>query len=41
MTVRAIGESPEGTLVDIPRLTPGGEIVRGPIVLTGLSPARE
>ena len=30
MTVRAIGESPEGTLVDIPRLTPAGEIVRGP-----------
>jgi tartrate-resistant acid phosphatase type 5 len=33
MTVRAIGESPEGTLVDIPRLTPAGEIVRGPMVV--------
>ena len=35
MTVRAIGESPEGTLVDIPRLTPAGEIVEGPMVVTG------
>jgi hypothetical protein len=33
MTVRAIGESPEGTLVDIPRLTPSGEIVQGPMVV--------
>jgi hypothetical protein len=29
MTVRAIGESPEGTLVDIPRLTPGGKSCGG------------
>jgi hypothetical protein len=35
MTVRAIGESPEGTLVDIPRRTPAGEIVQGPMVVTG------
>jgi hypothetical protein len=33
MTVRAIGESPDGTLADIPRLTPGGEPITGPIVL--------
>jgi hypothetical protein len=33
MIVRAIGESPEGTLADIPRLTPAGERVEGPIVL--------
>ena len=33
MTVRAIGESEEG-LVDIPRLTPAGEVVQGPIVVT-------
>jgi hypothetical protein len=36
MTARAIGESPVGTLVDIPRLTPAGEIVQGPIVVTGV-----
>ena len=44
MTVRAIGESPEGTLVslvDIPRLTPAGETVQGPKVVTRLSPVRE
>jgi len=34
MTVRAIGESPEGTLVDIPRLTPTGDTVQGPMVVT-------
>jgi hypothetical protein len=32
MTVRAIGESPDGTLADIARLTPAGESVQGPIV---------
>ena len=31
MTVRAIGESPGDTLVDIPRLTPSGEPAQGPI----------
>ena len=34
MTVRAIGESPAGTLVDIPRLTPDGQMLRGPIEVT-------
>jgi tartrate-resistant acid phosphatase type 5 len=33
MTVRAIGESPGGELLDIPRLTPEGEPVSGPIVI--------
>jgi tartrate-resistant acid phosphatase type 5 len=33
MTVRAIGESPAETLLDIPRLTPEGEPVRGPIAV--------
>jgi hypothetical protein len=33
MTVRAIGESPEGELADIPRRTPAGELVQGPIVV--------
>jgi tartrate-resistant acid phosphatase type 5 len=33
MTVRAIGEGPDGTAADIPRLTPGGEVVVGPITL--------
>lgn len=33
MTVRAIGEGPEGQLVDIPRRTPGGDLVQGPIVI--------
>ena len=33
MTVRAIGESPEGELLDIPRLTPEGAPVSGPIVI--------
>lgn len=32
MTVRAIGESEQG-LVDIPRLTPEGDVVTGPIVV--------
>ena len=31
MTVRAIGESPRETLLDIPRATPAGEIVQGAI----------
>lgn len=34
MTVRAIGESPEGELVDIPRMTPAGELVQGPMVVS-------
>ena len=33
MTVRAIGESPDGALVDIPRLTPAGEEIQGPMVV--------
>ncbi len=33
MTVRAIGDSPDGALVDIPRLTPAGEPVHGPIIV--------
>jgi hypothetical protein len=33
MTVRAIGESPGDALADIPRLTPGGAKVQGPIVV--------
>jgi hypothetical protein len=35
MTVRAIGESPEGELQDIPRRTPAGELVQGPMVISG------
>ena len=35
MTVRAIGESPGETLLDIPRSTPDGEIRQGPIVVGG------
>lgn len=31
ITVRAIGESPAGELADIPRRTPGDELVTGPI----------
>jgi tartrate-resistant acid phosphatase type 5 len=31
MTVRAIGESPPGELADIPRFTPAGELLSGPI----------
>src|SRR5687768_9885915 len=31
MTVRALGESPGETLLDIPRATPAGEIVQGPM----------
>ena len=34
MSVRAIGESPAGTLLDIPRLTPDGVAVQGPILLS-------
>jgi hypothetical protein len=33
MTVRAIGESPGDTLVDIPRPTPRGDAVQGAIVV--------
>jgi len=33
MTVRAIGDSPGDTLLDIPRATPSGDLVRGPIVV--------
>jgi hypothetical protein len=33
MTVRAIGDSPDGTIVDIPRLTPDGDTVRGPMIV--------
>jgi hypothetical protein len=33
MTVRAIGESPDDALMDIPRATPSGEIVQGPIAV--------
>jgi tartrate-resistant acid phosphatase type 5 len=33
MTIRAIGESRDATLADIPRLTPGGDAVQGPIVV--------
>ena len=35
MTVRAIGESPEEALLDIPRATPSGDIVQGPIPVGG------
>ncbi len=35
MTVRAIGESPDGTLVDIPRRTPDGDAVEGSIEVGG------
>ena len=33
MVVRAIGESPAGILLDIPRSTPSGEPVQGPMVV--------
>jgi tartrate-resistant acid phosphatase type 5 len=33
MTVRAIGESPAGELLDIPRLSPAGDPIRGPIAV--------
>ena len=33
MTVRAIGESPAGELIDIPRLTPSGDPVVGPMTV--------
>ena len=33
MTVRAIGDSPDGSLSDIPRLTPEGEILNGPMIV--------
>ncbi len=36
MTVRAIGESPDGTLIDVARLTPAGQPVQGPIIVTSL-----
>ena len=34
MTVRAIGESPADSLVDIVRLTPAGEKVQGPMIVS-------
>jgi len=37
VTVRAIGESPGETLVDIPRSTPAGDVVQGPIPAGGLA----
>jgi hypothetical protein len=33
MVVRAIGESPDGTLADIPRASPSGDILQGPITI--------
>jgi hypothetical protein len=33
MTVRAIGESSSGALLDIPRATPSGDIVQGPMTV--------
>jgi hypothetical protein len=33
MTVRALGELVNGALTDLPRLTPSGESLAGPIVL--------
>ena len=33
MTVRAIGEDAEGQIVDIPRRTPNGELVQGPMIV--------
>jgi hypothetical protein len=33
MTVRAIGEDAGGQIVDIPRRTPAGELVQGPMVV--------
>ena len=33
MTVRAIGELEDGALRDLPRLTPAGEALTGPIVV--------
>jgi hypothetical protein len=33
MTVRAIGESPDGSITDIPRLTPEGEPIQGPMTI--------
>ncbi len=36
MTVRAIGESRDGAIVEIPRLTPSGETVQGPMVVSSL-----
>ena len=39
MTVRAIGESPDGELVDIPRRSPAGDLVQGPIVVHAGRPA--
>jgi hypothetical protein len=34
VTVRAIGESPRDGLVDIPRYTPSGDLVQGPIAVS-------
>lgn len=34
MTVRAIGDADDGAVADIPRLTPDGQIVTGPMVVT-------
>ena len=36
MTVRAFGESPGPVLVDIPRYTPSGELITGPIEVGGI-----
>ncbi len=33
MTVRAIGDSVDGSISDIPRLTPAGKLVTGPMVI--------
>ena len=35
VTVRAIGESPAAALADIPRHTPSGDLVQGPILVPG------
>ena len=34
MTVRAIGESGDGAVADIPRRSPAGEMLRGPIIVS-------
>jgi tartrate-resistant acid phosphatase type 5 len=34
LAVRAIGESPDGTIEDIRRMTPSGDIVQGPMVVS-------
>ena len=33
MTVRALADGPDGTPMDIPRLTPAGDVVQGPITV--------